>query len=89
LLRAKEIKYGRYTFYKFSRFPGVLCIISKTDRQIAVRELEKMIDLEAEAEHNAQMHEHLVQANARGDKSKDKAVRKMLDQFQGGESPNN
>lgn len=77
--------YGCYTFYRFSRWPGVLCFISKTDRDTVLKTLRRTIDLESEMDHNARMHEHLVQANARGDKKKEKAVREIMR----GPNPNN
>lgn len=37
LEEADEVKHGRYTFFRFARWPGVICFISKTDRMKILR----------------------------------------------------
>jgi len=81
---ASPLVHGPRTFYKFARWPGVLCFISKTDRRTVLRHLMQVVDREFEGEHAARMHEGLVQANvATGTPEKD--VRRILR----GPNPNN
>ena len=89
LEKAKPLKHGRRTFFKFARWPGVICIISKADRDKAIRYLKRIADREMEDDHSIKMREHLIQANARGDEVKEKKVRKMFDRLSAGQSPNN
>lgn len=77
LERAKVIKHGRLTFYKFARWPNTICFISSKDRDTILAGVDPFVNEDEEGAHKAQMRENLVQANVAAGTPEDE-VRQML-----------
>lgn len=76
-----EVKLGRYTFRRFSSWPGTIYFISKTDLRKILKGLRAEQDVHDEVARRTELRERLVRANVAAAADGEKAepeIRKLL-----------